>query len=261
MRTRCKYCGAARAKNTTRQFEHLQTCTEFLNSSEGQEAQANGSLQTPIEGASSTSKPDIFRGGAPNPNLMINRSNGRPRGNSGRPNITPNRPGQVVPPKQSPSLVNHLLAKHRSSVDAATQLQFLSHAGCGTLSSTALGQWLTQQGHMSRSLITFIGGVISKIRLTDVKSPQQDTQWRTLDLLVSCLNNAKRELEFLRTTQQKYSLESDREGPRHATKGFIDLFASASNPAASLLEGMVVLWSVEWVSVSFFPKLSRWSAC
>ena len=247
MRTRCKSCGEVRAKNTTRQFEHLQTCTEFLNSTEGQEAHANGILQMPPDGAASRPKPDIFRGSAPNPNLGFTRPQARPRASGGRPAITPMRPG-ATPSAKSPSLVNHLLAKNRTAVDAATQVQFLSHAGCGTLSHLALGQWLTQQGHMSRSLITFIGSVIGKIRLPDVMDHQKDTNWRTLDLLLSCLNNAKRELDFLRSTQAKYNIEADREGPKYATKGIVDLFANASNPSASILEAMVVLWSVEWVS-------------
>ena len=98
---------------------------------------------------------------------------------------------------------------------------------------------------MSRALVTFIGNVIGKIRLADAKNPLQDTNWRTLDLLVSCINNAKRELEFLRSTAQKYGLQSDGEGPKHATKGLIDLLAASSHANASLLEGMVVLWSIQ----------------
>ena len=254
MRTRCRHCGAVRAKNTTRQFEHLQTCNDFLNSNEGREAMADGSFQQVIEDTpASGSKRDIFRGGAPNPNLNFKR----PRVSTGRPNASQTRPAQGAPPKPAPSLVNHLLAKNRASLEAATQQQFLSHAGCGTLSSAALGQWLTQQGHMSRALIPFIGNVIGRIRLQEPENPNQDTNWRTVDLLVSCINNAKRELEFLRSTQQKYGLENDGELAKHATKGFTDLFGSASSPGASLLEGMVVLWSVEYVSFAFLSGLKH----
>jgi hypothetical protein len=242
MRARCKYCGAVRAKNSTRQFEHLQQCNEFLNSTEGAQAQAEGVLdQSPVDGPN-TNRPDIFRGRAPNTNFQLNRNRERASGRqqqSQRPNQTPTQP------KPAPSLVNHLLAKNSDALGKATQQQFLSHAGCGTLSSAALQQWLTQQGHMSRALVTFIGNVIGKIRLADAKNPLQDTNWRTLDLLVSCINNAKRELEFLRSTAQKYGLQSDGEGPKHATKGLIDLFAASSHANASLLEGMVVLWSIQ----------------
>ena len=247
MRARCKFCGFLRAKNTTRQFEHLQQCNEFLNSSEGQQAIADGfSQQTPGEANVSGGRGDIFRGRAPNTNFVVNRPAGRPRQSGGpRPNVTPMPPAPAAP---KPSLVNHLLAKNGMLVEQATQIQFLSHAGCGTLSTAALQQWLTQQGYISRSLCTFIGSLIGKIHLHDTKTPNQDTAWRTLDLLVSTMNNAKRELEFLRTTQAKYNLQSDDNPPKHATKGFIDIFASVSSPLASLLEGLVVLWAVEHVS-------------
>lgn len=242
MRTRCKYCGFSRAKNTTRQFEHVQQCNEFLNSNEGQQAVADGllTMQPPPEpqGNASGGKGDIFRGRAPNP--TFNRPGGKAS------NLAAARP--APPPKPSPSLVNHLLTKNRTALEQATQLQFFSHAGCGTLSSAALQQWLAQQGHMSRVLCTFIGSLIGKIRLSDTQNPSNDTSWRALDLLVSAVNNAKRELEFLRTTHFKYYLQHEAESPKPATKGFIDLFASVSSPPSSLLEGLVVLWAVEYVS-------------
>ena len=79
--------------------------------------------------------------------------------------------------KPSPSLVNHLLAKNSSAVTEATRQQFLSQAGCGTLSANALGQWFSQQNHMSRALISLIGTTIGKIRLGNTQNPQSDTNW------------------------------------------------------------------------------------
>lgn len=247
MRARCRYCGAVRAKNSTRQVEHLQQCNDFLNSTEGEQARADGLLDTsPAQQPSSSIRPDVFRGTAPNTGFSLNRQRGR----ANRPSQLPSqRPGQApAQPKPAPSLVNHLLAKNNDALTAATQQQFLSRAGCGTLSPQALEQWLTQQNHMSRALVILIGNLIGKIRLVESKNPLADTNWRTLDLLVSCVNNAKRELEFLRTTGAKYGLRSDDEGPKHATKGLIDMFGSATQPHASLLEGMVVLWAIQHVS-------------
>jgi hypothetical protein len=251
MRTRCQYCGTVRAKNSTRQVEHLQQCNEFLQSADGAQAQADGLLDlSPAEGPN-LNRPDIFRGTAPNNNFQLHRQRSRGRGGfqqqSQRPSQAPTEP------KPSPSLVNHLLAKNSDGLNKATQQQFLSHAGCGTLSAPALQEWLTQQNHMSRSLVTFIGNVIGKIRLADAKNPLQDTNWRTLDLLVSCINNAKRELEFLRSTGHKYGLQNDGEGPKPASKGLIDLFAASSGSNASLLEAMVVLWCIQHVSRIFTP--------
>ncbi|KAF2485814.1 hypothetical protein BDY17DRAFT_111980 [Neohortaea acidophila] len=249
MRTRCKYCGFVRAKNSTRQYEHLQSCNEYLASSEGQQALADGLLTAPIDASRSTNANtgDIFNGAAPNPNLTFPeqiRGGKRVRlSNPAQSTSTPTRP--PPPRKPSPSLVNHLLTQNRSSVEQSIQLPFLSHAGCGTLSRAALQQWLTQQSHLSRSLCTFIGTLIGKIRLNDAPNPSLDTSWRALDLLVSALNNAKRELDFLRSTHMKYGLQQDTDAPRPATRGMLDLFAAASAPAASLLEGLVILWAIE----------------
>jgi hypothetical protein len=234
MRARCKFCGFVRAKNTTRQFEHVQQCNEFLNSNEGRVAVSEGllSMQPPFDADATASggRGDIFKGRAPNP--TFNRFAGKQRQSGGGPNVTPSRLGP--PPKPTPSLVNHLLTKNREAIDQATQLQFLSHAGCGTLSSAALQQWLAQQGHMSRALCTYIGSLIGKIRLTDTENPSNDTSWRALDLLVSAVNNAKRELEFLRTTHFKYNLQTEPESPKPATKGFVDLFANVSSSGISM---------------------------
>jgi hypothetical protein len=243
-----------RAKNSTRQVEHLQQCNEFLQSADGAQAQADGLLDLSPADGPNLNRPDIFRGTAPNNNFQLHRQRSRGKGSfqqqSQRPNQTPTQP------KPSPSLVNHLLAKNSDSLSKATQQQFLSHAGCGTLSAPALQEWLTQQIHMSRYLVTFIGNVIGKIRLTDARNPLQDTNWRTLDLLVSCINNAKRELEFLRSTGHKYGLQSDGEGPKPASKALIDLFAASSGSSASLLEAIVVLWSIQHVSRPFIPFLA-----
>lgn len=62
MRSRCQYCGAVRAKNSTRQYEHLQQCSAFLNSSEGQRALADGAIQPMPAGSNGGGNNDIFTG-------------------------------------------------------------------------------------------------------------------------------------------------------------------------------------------------------
>ena len=212
MRSRCKSCGWSRAKNSTRQYEHLQQCTEFHKTTEGQQA-INEGLLTLASIDPATGKPSaksVLRGGAPNMSLSsapAPRPRGRPSG------VTPARPVQP-----SPSLAGHLLTKNSTTIDQAVQVQFLSHAGCGTLQAAALQQWLTQQTHLSRASTSFIGNLIGKIRLPATDFPQSDTSHRALDLLVSTINNAKRELEFLRTTQQKYSIAGGKDLPMYVTR-------------------------------------------
>lgn len=185
---------------------------------------------------------DVFGGRAPNP--VFARPNKRQRVSG--PSSTPARP--VPRSKPLPSMVSFLINKNHSLLEYATQLPFLSHAGCGTLAKPALQQYLSQQGHVARAFCAFIGNLIGKIRLIATSNPSVDTSWRALDLLVSALNNAKRELEFLRDTCEKFNLHLEQEIPRPAAKGFIDLFASATAAPASLLEGLVVLWTMEYVS-------------
>lgn len=205
MRARCKYCGWARAKNSTRQYEHLQQCHEFQKTTEGQQAVEEGLLTTaPVDSSGHVPAKSIWRGGAPNPNLT---------GANRQRQIRPSNAAPVRAPQPSPSLANHLLTKNKDALDQAVQLQFLSHAGCGTLQESALQQWLTQQTHVSRASTSFIGNLIGKIRLPATDLPQSDTSHRALDLLVSTINNAKRELEFLRTTQHKYSIPGGKDQP------------------------------------------------
>lgn len=245
MRVRCNHCGFQRAKNSTRQVEHLQSCKDFLNTTEGETALANGELNSNHH-AIRPGPTDVYRGNKPNPNLSVQRRGpGRPRG--GGSTGTTMRP-PPTPAKPSPSLANHLLIREATIFKVATEQPFLSHAGCGTLGATSLSQWLAQDGYISRAFISFIGTLIGKIRLPETQQSHMSTPYRALDLLISALNNIRREMTFFETTQQKYGLPpSAGDAPRPATRGFTDLLASVSSPSASLLEGMVVLWATEHV--------------
>ncbi|KAK0281309.1 hypothetical protein LTR29_008994 [Friedmanniomyces endolithicus] len=241
MRVRCLHCGFVRAKNTTRQVEHLAGCQEFLSSTEGQQALANGDLVL----TSAEVKPggsDIWRGSAPNPNLagVVHRRGPNKSRQSTGANATPARPAA---PK--PSLASHLVTKLSAALTDATQKSFLSHAGCGTLSAAALKQWLAQEIHISRALVPFVGSLIGKVRIPETSNLTSDPTCRAIDLLCSAVNNMKKELEFLESTKRKYDLRVDMEEPQPATQGFIDLLASASSPDSSLLEGLVILWATE----------------
>lgn len=229
-------------------------CRDFLNSPEGQQAAQNGELNPVVPADNMTRNlpgQNIYQGKAPNPHLTVN--NGRrgpykPRVSGGAP-ATPLRPMPPPgPPQPMPSLANHLLGRDTAAVAAATQSQFLSHAGCGTLSAPALMQWLTQDAHISRAFVSFVGTLIGKVRLPETSNSQQHTTYRAMDLLISTLNNVRREMSFFEVNAGKYGLSIGGEEIKPATKAYLDLFASASSPSASLLEGMVVLWATEHVS-------------
>lgn len=245
MRVRCLSCGFVRAKNTTRQVEHLGECQPFLSSPEGQQALANGELELnatsgrPSLGGGN----DIWRGSAPNPNIAV--------GGAGqlRPFTTGPANRMGPPPRPQPSLASHLLNKWPEKLSKATQQQFLSHAGCGTLSAGALSNWLGQNSHISRAMIGFIGSLIGKVRLPETPNSKVNTQYRALDLLISTISNLRKELDFIESTKRKYGIKTDGEPPSPFTKAYVDLLASSSDPRATLLEGMVALWVTEHVSL------------
>ncbi|GAB7322508.1 hypothetical protein MBLNU13_g03438t1 [Cladosporium sp. NU13] len=223
------------------------TCQDFLESFDGQAAIRNGDIGMPPKTAAQTG---ILGGNVANPHLSgVRRSDPnqplRPRQSYGAP-ATPHRimapPG---PPKPTPSLANHLLNRDPEAVNSATQQAFLSHAGCGTISAHALTQWLAQDAHVSRAFVSFVGRLIGKMRLPDTAITMENTTFRTFDLLISTLNNVRREMSFFDTTASKWGLHIESEIPKPATKGFIDLLSSASSPSASLLEGLVLLWATE----------------
>ncbi|OQO14949.1 hypothetical protein B0A48_00331 [Cryoendolithus antarcticus] len=249
VRVRCKHCGFVRAKNSTRQLEHLfSTCNDFLSSADGQLAKNNGDLDrfnaSKIAPAIQNNGSEIWRGKAPNPGISVGQRgpDKRPRVSGGNA-TTPSRP--AAPARPTPSLATHLLSREASAVTSATQQAFLSHAGCGTLSASALQQWLTQDHHISRGFVAFIGNLIGKVRLPVTAISQQNTSYRVLDLLISTLNNVRREMTFFEATAQKFGLQIGKDDPKPVTKAYLDLFAGASGHSASLLEGLVLLWVTE----------------
>ncbi|EME83701.1 uncharacterized protein MYCFIDRAFT_98578, partial [Pseudocercospora fijiensis CIRAD86] len=242
MRVRCLSCGFVRAKNTTRQVEHLATCQDFLTSPEGQQAVQNGELEMtpagPPPSFNNNMRGDIWRGSAPNPILQVGNTPASRLSIGGGNKMQP-------PPRPQPSLVSHLLNKWPDKLAKATQQQFLSHAGCGTLSATALAHWLGQNSHISRAMISFIGKLIGKVSLPETSNSKTNTHYRALDLLVSTVSNIRKELDFIEATKRKHSIQSDGEPPSPMTKAYVDLLASAADTRSTLLEGMVALWATE----------------
>lgn len=245
-----------RAKNTTRQIEHLQECQAYLASPDAQahsaQLQQNGG--TPVDNPLGQAPSQILNGQAPNPNLQVHR-----RGpNSKRPRDgQPLQPSLPIMPHHAPSLTAHLLSIHANQFNQAIQQPFLSHAGCGSLAAGPLSQWLVQDGHYSRGYIRFVGQLLAKIRLPQTQNSQFHPMYRTMDLLISALNNMRREMQFFEITATKYGLVLGQQGPTPVTRALLDLMVSASSSSASLLEGMVVLWGTEHVSHSHLPCIPQ----
>ncbi|KAF2679919.1 heme oxygenase-like protein [Lentithecium fluviatile CBS 122367] len=255
-KVRCLHCGFVRAKNTTRQIEHLQECQAYLASPDAQahlaqQQQDGAHLEVSMPQASG-----VLSGQHPNPNLQVHR-----RG----PNTKRARDGQSIaphvqmPPPISPSLTAHLLTICSSQFTHATQQPFLSHAGCGSLAPGPLSQWMVQDGHYARGYIRFVGQLLAKIRLPQTSNSQFHPMYRTMDLLISALNNMRREMQFFEITATKYGLTMSQNPPTPITRALLDLFVSASSSSASMLEGMVVLWGTEHCYRSAWQYASSFS--
>jgi len=80
-----------------------------------------------------------------------------------------------------------------------------------------------------------------------------------MDLLISALNNIRREMSFFEITATKYGIQLGDDPPSHITRSWMDLFIGVSSPGASLLEGLVVLWATEhvrsFISSHVIPKI------
>lgn len=247
-KVRCLHCGFVRAKNTTRQIEHLQDCQAFQASADAQSNTFQNQQQqnaTSIESNIPPGPSQILNGQAPNPNLTIQRRGPNPQ-------KRPRESSQTAAPQASmphlaPSLTSHLLSTCSGAFTSATQQPFLSHAGCGSLAAGPLSQWLVQDQHYARGYIRFVGQLLAKIRLPQTQNSQFHPMYRTMDLLISALNNMRREMQFFENTATKYGIALGNEGPTPTTRALLDLLVSSSSSSASLLEGMVVMWGVEHV--------------
>ncbi|EOA86711.1 uncharacterized protein SETTUDRAFT_171101 [Exserohilum turcica Et28A] len=243
-KVRCRHCGFVRAKNTTRQIEHLQDCQAYLASSDAQaHVLAQQQDGTPVDGSTAAGPSPILSGQQPNPNLQVQRRgpNASKRARDGQPIAPVLAPAAPV----TPSLTSHLLNTCAAPFRQATQRPFLSHAGCGSLAAEPLSQWLVQDGHYARGYIRFVGQLLAKIRLPQTPNSQFHPMYRTMDLLISALNNMRREMQFFEITATKYGLALGTEPPNPITRALMDLFVNATSSSASLLEGMVALWGTE----------------
>jgi len=199
----------------------------------------------------------IWSGRTPNPGLSVKRRGPNKRNRDASMKEHKVAAPALMRPQPQPSITNHLLARSSAEFSAATQRPFLSHAGSGTLAAEKLGQWLSQDAYISRGYISLVGALISKIRLPQIANSQIHPSWRTMDLLISALNNVRREMSFFEITASKYQLAVTEEAPNPVTKAYLDLFTSASSPSSSLLEGMVVLWATEHVSQFLSVRIER----
>ncbi|KAF1344209.1 hypothetical protein BDV97DRAFT_403154 [Delphinella strobiligena] len=145
-----------------------------------------------------------------------------------------------------PHLTSHLLEHDPSAFIAATQHPWLHLAGTSSLDRTHLLAWLTQDRLYALNYVSFIGALLSKVSLPSTAARTETLEWRMTNLLIEALTNIRRELAmFEDVLRDEFGWTEGGEKARLETRAYADVFAGASAPSKSLIEGMVVLWATE----------------
>ena len=162
----------------------------------------------------------------------------------------------MIEMKPSESFTSSLLSVHKDLHASATQHPFLVEAGKGSLSASALCEWLVQDKYYQVAYVNFIGSLLVKLDLSSCVFPLQqstdlngeDLSWTTFNLLVDSLTAIREEIGFYDKTAAKYKLPLKEAPPNRTTEEYVQLFAAASSKESPLLKGLLVLWATEHVS-------------
>ncbi|KAH7887027.1 heme oxygenase-like protein [Phlebopus sp. FC_14] len=156
----------------------------------------------------------------------------------------------------APKLSAHLSAVYPTAYVAATTHVFLKNAANLSLSSDSLAYWLFQDRiYAAHAYPRFIAQLIAKIPLDSFPSYYaSDLGRRTLAILVECLNNVVREVNFFEETAKKYGLniggvEGQKDEVWMVRKATRDYIAEMARVGAlrTLEDGLVFLWAMEKV--------------
>ncbi|KAJ3509708.1 hypothetical protein NLJ89_g5075 [Agrocybe chaxingu] len=152
----------------------------------------------------------------------------------------------------TPSLTNHLLSFHRTpeAYTAATQHPFLTQAGDGTLPPSRLALWLSQDRiYAAHAYPRFIGSLVARIPFCEkdaISSSREKQNEDILKMLVGCLDNILREVDFFRDTAETYGLDVEGWVERKGTRDYTaEMCRISSN--GSLEDGLIFLWAMEQV--------------
>lgn len=148
--------------------------------------------------------------------------------------------------------------------EAATSHQFLRDAADLTLPHDRLAFWLAQDRiYAAQAYPRFIALLITKIPLDSTDPAVQVRSRRTLQVLVGCLDNIVREVNFFEDTARRYDLDvgdvEQGEGQvwreRKATRDYTAEMARIAS-LGTLEDGLVFLWAMEKVYLDAWSNVS-----
>ncbi|KAF8962610.1 heme oxygenase-like protein [Flammula alnicola] len=162
-------------------------------------------------------------------------------------------------------LSEHLIELQTTpSYAAATQHSFLAQAGNGTLPLERLALWLSQDRiYAAHAYPRFIGSLISRIPFQEsdsISGPKERWNEETLKVLVKCLDNIVREVDFFRDTSQKWGLDMEAWNQRKGTRDYTAEMVRVAS-SASLNEGLIFLWAMEKVYLDAWSYVAEGMQC
>jgi hypothetical protein len=151
-----------------------------------------------------------------------------------------------------PSLPEHLASL--STVPAyaeATRHPFLVAAANGSLSSDRLAFWLSQDRiYASHAYPAFIGSLIATIPRDSshgIYSREEQNNQHILSVMVYCLQNVVREVNFFKETAEQWGLPLDIWKERKGTKDYTAEMTRISKNGR-MEDALIFLWAMERVS-------------
>jgi len=161
----------------------------------------------------------------------------------------------------TPTLTSYLVGQRTPiPYEDAISHQFLRDAASLNLPHDRLAFWLAQDRiYAGQAYPRFIAFLITKIPLDSSDETIRDRSRRTLQVLVGCLDNIVREVNFFEDTARKYDLDIGAVKPgegqvwfeRKATRDYTAEMARIAS-LGSLEDGLVFLWAMEKVKVARF---------
>ncbi|KAF9269413.1 heme oxygenase-like protein [Marasmius fiardii PR-910] len=160
---------------------------------------------------------------------------------------------ETLQSQSRPSLTQHLLdSSTKFSYDAAIKHDFLTSAGTGTLDHNLLALWLSQDKiYAMRGYPRFIGSLIAKMAHNPprvVNMTEEDSYHFVLKALIFCMENIGREIDFFKTTAEKWDLDLTGWQVRKGTEDYLNEMDRVVREYGPGIEhGLVFLWAMERV--------------
>ncbi|EKM77401.1 hypothetical protein AGABI1DRAFT_130483 [Agaricus bisporus var. burnettii JB137-S8] len=160
-----------------------------------------------------------------------------------------------------PGLTQHLASLTTVPTYAeATNHPFLAAAANGTLPADRLALWLSQDRiYASHAYPAFIGSLIASIPRDSshgIYSREERTNQHILSVMVYCLENVVREVNFFKETAEQWNLPLDVWKERKETKDYTAEMGRISK-SGRMEDALIFLWAMERVYLDAWSFVAK----